>query len=69
MDKNEGVTDGCFFFAVVIVVLVFIGALIFGAVIGAPVVFTLNITLGTAFVLVLIMLGIETLTGIFHIEP
>lgn len=71
MDKKNkpGVTDGCLVLVVPLVLLVFAGTSVFGMIIGMPLTFATSATLGTAFVLVFIMLGIEVLTGIFHIEP
>lgn len=69
MNKKPGVTDGCLVLVVPLVLLVFVGAIIFGLITGMPMMSALNITLGTVFVLVFVMLMIEIFTGIFHIDP
>lgn len=69
MNKRPGVTDGCLLTTIPLVIVVFIAVFVFGAIVGAPLMKAVILTLDTTFVLVLIMLGIEVLTGIFHIEP
>jgi len=69
MGKKPGVTDGCLIWVLPLLTVVFVGVFIIGLFFSAPLMQAVTFTLGTAFVLVLIMLGIEILTGLFHIEP
>lgn len=71
MDKKNkpGVTDGCLVLVVPLLIAVFIAVFVFGLFTNAPLMQAVIITLGVALVLVFIMLMIEILTGIFHIEP
>ncbi|HBC44683.1 TPA: hypothetical protein DCZ81_00755 [Candidatus Collierbacteria bacterium] len=67
--NKRGVTDGCLVLVVPLVVFVFVAVFVFGLFFNAPLMQAVTVTLGTTFILVLIMLGIEIVTGIFHIEP
>ena len=69
MGKRPGVTDGCLLTTIPLMVVVFVGTLIFGVIFGAPLIWVVKATLGVAFVMVIIMLVIEIFTGIFHIDP
>lgn len=68
-NNKPSVTGGCWVFTVPFVFVVFVAAFIFGLIFGAPLMQAVVYTLGVLFVLVLVMLGIEVLTGLFHIEP